>query len=57
MTKNVYGMIISKSRIVIPRDATINESVFAYAIRYHLKQVYDWCLEIVSDTDTASSFG
>ena len=54
MVENTKVMTLSKFRIVIPKDATVNESTFAYALRYHLKKVYQCSLDVVSDSDTVT---
>ena len=49
------GVKLGDYSIVLPQNATTNEEIFAYKLRYHLSTNYGYVLPIKSDTDVASA--
>lgn len=49
------GTELKNFRIVISQKATVNETVFANFLRYHLKEKYGHVLEIVDDSEPATA--
>lgn len=54
MIKNICGKSLSAFCIVIPKNATVNESTFAFAFRYYLKKERNCSIDIVLDSETMS---
>lgn len=48
------GEELTSYRIVLPQNATTNESFFAYQLRYHLYSSYGYELEVVTDASPVS---
>lgn len=50
------GTELSQYRMVIPENATVNESMLANNLRYHLSQQYGHDFEIVTDSQPEAEF-